>query len=267
MVSLLNSTKAKAAVPRDWGYAPITVPDSRMKHVTMIFCISADGGHLPSCAILPDLKYLPSDLDAVVDSLAWSSSDSGWITDEIYEQWVENVFIPFVNAKRSILDVASAPAVLWLDGHGSRASPKARAALLAHNVFVIVIPAHTSHILAPLDCGVNRSFKTYLSTYYEQPETTGAQDVRCALLQAAVRASYHCLDPHTVASSFKAAGVWPWDPQTISGDASKVSDAPKKVVVRQSSRMISGRVLVSPGLVTAQFINSLPPTTGSEQTP
>ncbi len=267
MVSLLNSTKAKAVVPRDWGSAPTTVPDSRIKHVTMIFCICADGSHLPSCAILPDLKYLPPELDAVIDSLAWSSSDSGWITDEIYEQWVENVFIPFVNAKRSILDVASAPAVLWLDGHGSRSSAKARTALLAHNIFVIVIPAHTSHILAPLDCGVNRSFKTYLSSYYEEPGTTGAQDIRGALLQAAVRAAYHSLDPHTVASSFKAAGVWPWDPNTILGDPSKVSEAPKKVAARQSSRMISGRVLVSPGLVSSQFLSSLPPTTGTEQAP
>ena len=153
MVSINNNNRAKAVVQREWTEAPFLVPENKNKHITFIFCVCADGSHLPTCAVLPQLKFLPPDLDPVIDNLAWSAPSSGWITDAIYDDWIRSVFLPFVQSKRAILNLTDLPAVLWIDGLGSRSSETARNLLKANNVVQIIIPAHTSHIMAPLDCG------------------------------------------------------------------------------------------------------------------
>jgi hypothetical protein len=259
MLAVGTSNRAKVIVPREWKDAPALAPDSRNKHYTFIFCVSADGGHLPTCAVLPQLKFLPTDLNPIVDSLAWSASSSGWITDAIYEDWIQNVFLPFLESKRAIHNLQDATAVLWIDGHGSRSSEIAQERLKAKNVVQVVIPAHTSHIVAPLDCGVNRSFKNNLSKYYRHPASSSAPDVRSSLLTAAVRAQYHAFDPHIIRTAFSEPGVWPWRPEAILGDPAKVSDKDSRPPPRPSSRNISGRVLVTQELVTAHFAGSLPP--------
>jgi hypothetical protein len=71
MVATTLKNKAKAIVPREWTAAPALTPDSKGKHVTFIFCVSADGSHLPTCAVLPELKFLLTDLEPVLNDNAW----------------------------------------------------------------------------------------------------------------------------------------------------------------------------------------------------
>ena len=265
MVSITSRHKLRAIVPKEWKTAPSLTPDERMKHITFIMCISADGKHIPTTAILPALKNLPPGLHAIVDNVAWTASESGWINDDIFVQWIESVFIPFIRIKRSLHHKPTAPVLLWLDGHGSQADPRARAALDAANVTTVIIPAHTSHILQPLDCGVNRALKNQLAKQYKRPECSGLPETREALMTAAVRAHYHAVADHLVTASFRDAGLFPWDPPRILNDPTKVSANGSEsgaTVSRLTSpvnpRNISGRILVNPGLASAASVQMLP---------
>ena len=94
----------------------------------------------------------------------WSGQSSGWITEQLFDGIIVNTFIPALQKKRNKmgLEMKDSPCFLILDAHSSRASPNAIRALQEHNVHMITIPAHSSHMLQPLDLTVNGILKMEL---------------------------------------------------------------------------------------------------------
>lgn len=86
------------------------------------------------------------------------------MTEQIFEAAITSTFLPALERKRAKLGLrpADAPAILILDAHSSRASPNAIRALQDANMHMITIPAHSSHVLQPLDLAVNGILKTEL---------------------------------------------------------------------------------------------------------
>ena len=55
----------------------------------------------------------------------------------------------------------SRPVLLILDGHASHVSIEAIEFARSNDIHMLYIPAHTTHILQPLDVGVFKSFKSF----------------------------------------------------------------------------------------------------------
>ena len=55
------------------------------------------------------------------------------------------------------------PVLLIKDGHTSHTSIEVIELACANNVDLLCLPAHTTHILQPLDVGVFKSFKAHFS--------------------------------------------------------------------------------------------------------
>ena len=197
--------------------------------------------------------------------IPFAASENGWITKDIFEDWIKKIFLPFLSTKRIFYKKPDQPAVLFLDGHSTRASEPIHALLKTHNVFLVTIPAHTSHVLQPLDCGVNRSFKAQLKKYITIPDDNGTSAQRLMLIEAAIRAGHQCHDPILIGRAFRASGIHPWDKQVILGDKTKVLDdrgsASSRPIRGPRGPSISGQVLVH-GHHTfpaaAQFISGIP---------
>ena len=167
--------KIKVLVPREWKTAPSIIDDQATMHITMIFCASADGVSVHPTAILPKLKSFPQDLGEFRNDFVWSASESGWITEPIFREWASRIFLSHVITKRIFWKAPpSEPALLFLDSHSTRNSPEALELLRSHNVFTVTIPAHTSHIIQPMDRGVNLSFKEALRKKLRSPEDSSA---------------------------------------------------------------------------------------------
>ena len=234
-------------------------------HITMIFCASADGLSLQPAAILPKLKNFPQDLQEHEDCFTWSASESGWITEEIFRNWVETAFLPHLATKRIFWKVpVTEPAVLFLDGHSTRDSPDAMASLSANNVFVATIPAHTSHVIQPME----------LKKKLRSPSEDGLPGRRRMLMKAAIDAAHiaHC--PGTIKDAFKTAGISPWDKKLILQDPTLVTEGPVTTLSpspsRQRGPQLSGRVLATPAATFRVANMSLPhltQQTGSMNTP
>ena len=197
----VDERKTKVIVPREYKEASTIANNEKVMHITLVMCLCADGFPIPTTAILP-LKHFPKDLQHQHDLFCWSGSESGWINEEIFEKWVEQVFVPVLNIKRLVYGKPNEPALLWLDGHSTRSSVKASAALAAANVVCVTIPAHTSHILQPLDCGVFRTFKSKLSSTFERPLDDSTPAMRVSLLKAAARAAHAAVDSRRRAENF-----------------------------------------------------------------
>jgi hypothetical protein len=81
-------------------------------------------------------------------------SKKGWTTDEHSLQWLAELFEPVIR-RRTVGQYR----LLVLDGHGSYIMPAFDHYCQDYDIIVMQMPAHSSHLLQPLDVGYFASFK------------------------------------------------------------------------------------------------------------
>ena len=249
MITMTND-RAKAIVPRDWKYAPSLSVNEKLMHLTLIVCVSAEGCRTRHTLILP-LKTFPSDLDPFITYFEWAGTAEGWITEDIFVGWVQKVLVPHVEAKRQHLNKPDARALLWLDGHTSRASSVALELMQSHNICCATIPGHTSHIVQPLDNGIFNIFKKELKRNFQLPDSSDTAAIRAELVKSSIMAIYHAMEPLTIKAAFARTGLVPYKPELILNDPLKVTPSPKKEIATSKTRgfSISNMVLTTPECV------------------
>jgi hypothetical protein len=235
----------------------VTEQDKEPLHITVGCCISASGGHASTLLILPQ-KEFPLECEELLtdDTFVWAGQENGWMVRELFEQWVPKVFIPHVRQVRERFNFdANRPALLFLDSHDSRRSDKALEELVAAHIVVVTLPAHSSHVLQPLDCGVHAVFKHWITKLKnDRPVVhTDLPSRKRALVQLARQALHHALWEGTVISAFEKAGIRPFDLMNLNGNpfrnhltnfsAVAALAPPKK---RRSHVAIDKQVLTSP---------------------
>ena len=181
-------------------------------HVTLVLCVSAAGAHSLPCAICPR-KTLPSDLLPFLDFLDFAGQAKGWITRSIFESWLKERFIPFVESQRIEKHLVGKPAILFVDAHSSRESTIAVELLKQHDITMVCIPSHTSHVLQPLDCGVNRKYKEkYKAKKSSITNYTSRHDTLTEMLTVSIDCLHDAFNPMTIMQAWKRSGLYPFDP-------------------------------------------------------
>lgn len=135
-------------------------------------------------------------------------SDSGWVTSELFLEWF-NFFLQNIPPAR--------PVLLPQDGHGVHVSIELIELAHANDVHLLCLPAHTSHLLQPLDVGVFKSFKSNFnkacSNYMSKnPGRVVTEDLIASLVSEAYVASF---TPIYIMKGFKKTGVWPINPGEV----------------------------------------------------
>lgn len=152
---------------------PVIVPESydkevtypinkEEKRITFLGCISGSGDYLKPLIITPR-KTVPMNLLAtnVVQKIKLSQSDSGFITEKLFMEWFDNVFLTHIrNLRREFHD--DGPAVLFLDGATAHAYDRLTEKCAENNIKVFLFPAHSSHLVQPLDLVVFHVHKSYI---------------------------------------------------------------------------------------------------------
>ena len=135
-------------------------------------------------------------------------SDSGWVNTELFLTWLQ-FFAQSIPPSR--------PVLLILDGHSSHVSIQAIECARSNGIHMLCLPAHTTHILQPLDVGVFKSFKSY---YYkackkriaEHPNRVITTDQIASLVGTAWP---QALTPVNIMSGFKKCGIYPINPGEV----------------------------------------------------
>ncbi len=83
-------------------------------------------------------------MDGAHEKMKFQVSGSGWMENETFEDWFSNVF---VSETRHL----NGPTLLVLDGHKSHLSMKVVQIATSNNVSIVCLPAHSTHLLQPLD--------------------------------------------------------------------------------------------------------------------
>ena len=74
------------------------------------------------------------------------------MTTQAFVDWFRNQFIPFLPADHPTV-------LLILDGHKSHVSYEVQLLAIEHNIHMLKLPSHLTHLLQPLDIGVFKEMK------------------------------------------------------------------------------------------------------------
>ena len=199
----------------------------RGKTHTILSCVSASGYSLPPMMVYPRKRAVHDNCkEGCISNTLFKSSSNGWINTDLFLDWYKFF-------KDNIPPIR--PVLLIMDGHGSHISIELIELARLDGIYLLCLPAHTTHILQPLDIGVFKSFKAnfsktcskYMSTNRGRVITT---DKLAMLVAEAWPLSF---TPVNIMSGFKKCGIFPLNPSAVSDRQT----APSKTFRQQTSKM------------------------------
>jgi hypothetical protein len=125
----------------------------------------------------------------------------------VWASFFERVIFPEVERVRGVMGDPSKMALIIVDGHSSRLNRELWTECSSKNIDVLLLPAHTSHILQPLDLGVNGEFKRELEGAPPFPKKTKLLAELEGFLTTLRQAIHVALAPHTIIHGFHEAGI------------------------------------------------------------
>ena len=142
---------------------PQAIVSPRSTTTTLIGCVNALGNALPPFFIFKGKRYNPDLMKGASTGARGVMSESGWSNGDIFQQYLQDHFLPHVKGQTQ-----DEPVLLIYDGHASHISSKLIEWAKGNNIILFVLPAHTSHLLQPLDVAIFGPFKSYytLNVHY-----------------------------------------------------------------------------------------------------
>ena len=198
-------------VPKTKSAAHIVQPGNR-DWASIIECCNTTNFVLPPFFIFKGQRLQQAWYDALDDPNAvLSVSENGWTDCEFAMKWLEH------------FDVSTRPRrrgthrLLILDGHVSHVSLEFIEYCEAHEIISLCLPAHTTHLLQPLDVGIFSSVGQLYREQVIQHSPFGVVRVTVfdflRYYQAARRNMIN-----NIAGAWRGAGLHPFNPELLLAD-------------------------------------------------
>ena len=220
-------TRFKVVCPKDrQGFT--SGQEESQKHISVMCCHSAGGASVPPLILLSDLKNLPKELSSMDinnPNVCWFvSTQKGYMTEESFYVWAL-LFVSWISGYRvSILpeNIRCENILLIMDGCLAHKCPEALRLFVIHNITVLVLPAHTSHLLQAFDVVIAGSLKQYFRKFMIEEKSKQAEAglskaarTRLLLVRSFLRAWHAAASPLTCCRSFEAVGIFPICPTRV----------------------------------------------------
>lgn len=193
-----------------FGKPPHTQPGNR-EWVTAIESINACGWALPPMVIFKGKLHQQALTDLLPEDWRIEWSDNGWTNNRIGLEWLSKTFEPATRDKTK-----GQYRMLILDGHGSHVAPEFDVFCSQHNIIPICMPAHSSHLLQPLDV---TCFSVLKRMYGAQVETKMSGKVQHIdkedFLEIYPIARQQTFKSTTIRNGFLATGLIPYEPEHV----------------------------------------------------
>ncbi len=194
------------------GRAFFTQPGNR-EWVTVIECINSCGWATPPLFILEGKVHISTwykDRDLPYD-WAIGVSENGWTNNELGMTWLRTIFNRYTKDRTK-----GRYRLLILDGHGNHVTSEFEQFCAQNDIIPLCMPAHSSHLLQPLDVGC---FSTLKSSYGQEVASSirlGINHVdKQEFLSLYQPARTQALSSNNIRSGFAATGLVPFDPNRV----------------------------------------------------
>lgn len=200
------NTRVLASSQRTRAYSKS--PQNR-EWVSIIETISPVGRIIKPLVIFKGQDPQTSWFEEDAPDWTYTTSENGWTSNRIAISWLKHIFLPQTQP------IPDSHRMLIMDGHGSHVDIEFMWICKQNKVQLVFLPPHSSHVLQPLDLGVFSPLKTS----YRR----GIADLACLddeapvkkqrFIQCYKQARVEALTPRVLRAGWKAAGLFPWNPQ------------------------------------------------------
>lgn len=137
-------------------------------------------------------------------------SENGWTNDNQCLKWLETCFIPQARERAGNPDK---PILLFVDGHGSHVTREMIELARQHNVHIVRLPPHTTHMLQPLDVGCFGLLqRKWIERCERYVETFGFGIPRRDVVREYFIARKASFTAKIIKAAWKRTGLYPFNP-------------------------------------------------------
>jgi hypothetical protein len=139
----------------------------------------------------------------------WSTSSKGWTNNTLAIEWLTKVFFPstaHLQGRR----------LLTIDGHGSHVQGDFIALCITHDIDLVILPSHSSHVTQPLDVSIFAPLKASLlkqAARYSDTDTGRARKHEWATSFQKARAE--AMTKKNIITGWRATGIYPFAPTKL----------------------------------------------------
>lgn len=189
--------------------------------MSVIECVSAAGRKLRCVAIFKGQGLQTTWFPAEIPNWLYTTSENAWTSQEIGLEWLQRVFIPEstpqLNQHRMLL----------LDAHSSHINIEFLWSCKQHKIELLFLPAHSTHVLQPLDLSVFSAAKTRYRNQIR--DLASLDDAAPVKKQQFIRyynlAREDSITERVIRAGWRAAGLVPYNPDLVT-TSSQMLDQP-----------------------------------------
>ena len=197
------------------------------EQLTALITTRADGKLMPTAVVYPYKRGIPANIvNQFPEDWVIARSDSGWMTSEIFYEYLANCFIPKLNDMRRQEKklVPSEPLVLteadwivyWIDGYSSHLTLHASKLCELNHIHLYCFKAHASHICQPNDVGPFKPLKMeWKQAVGEWRLTHPYQALTRQEFAPLLAKTVDKLNAEAIISGYKATGLCPWNADAV----------------------------------------------------
>ena len=161
--------------------------------------------------------------------------ETGWSKGEIFRKFFEEHFLPFVGSAAH-----NDPIVLIYDRHASHKTYKTIRWVREKGIILFVLPAHSSHLLQPLDIAVFGPFKRH---YYSEcakclASHMGMNITRHEICSLASSAYLKSFSQMNIQAGFKKTGIFPLNRNIVAADKLFPCESFRETILFQKLRAL-----------------------------
>ena len=179
--------------------------DRNEKRVTLLGAICASGQTLKPLIIISrksvdqelfELGFTPENVD-------YAYSETGYMTNEIFFQWIIKTLIPYVDRQRENINKYNQKCFLIMDNCSAHESEKVNELLILNGIFTIPLVSHSSDRTQMLDVGIFGNVKLNQQRIHPN-KNLSTQSKQLIKLLGSWQATTH---PLAVVNSFRECGI------------------------------------------------------------
>ena len=195
--------------------AYVKTPGNR-EWVSILEAISATGQKIRPMVIFKGKSLQTTWFSSkYVPDWVYTTSQNGWTAREIGLEWLQRIYIPETRPEHN------GWRLLLLDGHGSHIDIEFMWLCRQARIWLLYLPAHTSHILQPLDLA---SFSVVKSRYRDQIRALSSLDDAAPVKKERFISSYHLareegLSERVIRAGWKATGLSPYNVEMVASSS------------------------------------------------
>ena len=183
-------------------------------HLTALLTSNAAGDVWPPFFIFPgsELSCVPG---GSLENNAYASfNESAYMDEVLFQQWL-SLFLKDILPTRTRYGIIH-PVLLIVDGHSSHINPTTSLTAACHDVILLCLPSHMTHLLQPNDCALNKTMKDNLqamvTSLVESQEEVSSGELAHMTAESLKSPNIS----RSIIHSFRHTGICPYEPLQMS---------------------------------------------------